>query len=186
MVKLYQRILEKMKKSNSKKEYEAEFIEFVAFLCKKDFDYLDVLYFFFNEYQKNAPAQKGNTGEIERIYKQCKSYSKVAKDLGLSYNTVRSKLEECDKKNQLFEELKIDDRYIAYIKHSLDNTQEGLTINKVVYESLIKSREKQEALEGETAADDEYTDFDWNDVIVSVDTLFESDCANEDIDFGNL
>lgn len=172
MYKLYERIYEKIIKSDSKKEYTPEFIEFLAFLCIEDIECLEVLQFFFNEYKKNTPAQKCNTGEIERMYKQGKKYTEIAKLLGLSYNTVRNKLEECDKKDKLFKKLKLDDKYIAYTNERINDCQESLTINEIVYKSMVKSMIKSKK-----------APIEYSDIFCSVDALYEENSSNGDFDF---
>lgn len=172
MYKLYERIYEKIIKSDSKKEYTSEFIEFLAFLCAEDVECWEILQFFFNEYKKNTPAQKCNTGEIERMYKQGKKYTEIAKLLGLSYNTVRNKLEECDKKDKLFKKLKLDDKYIAYINDRINDCQESLTMYEIVNKSMEKSMIKSKKVPIE------YSDIFW-----SVDDLYEGNSSSGDFDF---
>lgn len=175
MYKLYERIYEKIIKSDSKKEYTPEFIEFLAFLCAGDVECLEILQFFFNEYKKNTPAQKCNTGEIERMYKQGKKYTEIAKLLGLSYNTVRNKLEECDKKDKLFKKLKLDDKYIAHINEDINDCQESLTMNGIIFHSMINSDIKTQGEQCSFECIDSSYESD--------DAFFEEDCVNDDFNF---
>lgn len=85
-------IKEKGKKNNKNNRWE--FALFLTVLVRERIGCIEAMKLLFDYCQVVAPAEKKfNEKDLANRYKELKSYGKVGKEVGLSYNTVRQKVD---------------------------------------------------------------------------------------------
>lgn len=94
-LKFFERLQKFVKKRDKHGEkLSPEFVYFMSILIKEDIRCLDAMKFLFDYCCECAPADKKiDSVELIEKFNETRSYNKVAKEKGLSYNTVRNKIE---------------------------------------------------------------------------------------------
>lgn len=121
--KLYQFIKEGGKSNRETNTWEFAF--FMSVLIKKDIRCIDIIKFLFDYSYEFSPAEKQiNPSELAESFKKLGSYEKVAKEYGLSYNTVRSKVESFNEFIRYLDSIGADRKFIERVYKFIDYTQE--------------------------------------------------------------
>lgn len=121
--KLYQFIKEGGKSNRETNTWEFAF--FMSVLIKKDIRCIDIIKFLFDYSYEFSPAEKQiNPSELAESFKKLGSYEKVAKEYGLSYNTVRSKVESFNEFIRYLNSIGADRKFIERVYKFIDYTQE--------------------------------------------------------------
>lgn len=143
--KLYQFIKEGGKSNRETNTWEFAF--FMSVLIKKDIRCIDIIKFLFDYSYEFSPAEKQiNPSELAESFKKLGSYEKVAKEYGLSYNTVRSKVESFNEFIRYLNSIGADRKFIERVYRFIDYG-EGINIRELLEfreapreETIIKNK----------------------------------------------
>lgn len=121
--KLYQFIKEGGKSNRETNTWEFAF--FMSVLIKKNIRCIDIIKFLFDYSYEFSPAEKQiNPSELAESFKKLGSYEKVGKEYGLSYNSVRNKVESFNEFILYLNSIGADNKFIERVYKFIDYTQE--------------------------------------------------------------
>ena len=139
-VKQYKDLMRYIKEEGKKnsKENRGEFALFLTVLIREKVNCIEAMRFLFDNAQMVAPAEKKfNEKDLAEKFKKLGSYGKVAKEEGLSYNTVRQKVEYY-KEVEKFVNKDIDRELVEKIDKKIKNTD--LSIEEMLYPEMLKGK----------------------------------------------
>lgn len=139
-VKQYKDLMKyiKEKGKNNSKENRWEFALFLTVLMREKISCIEALKFLFDYAQEVAPAEKKfNEKDLAEKFRKVGSYGKIAKEEGLSYNTVRQKVENFNEVEG-FVNKDIDSDLVEKIDKKIKNTD--LSIEEMLYPEMLKGK----------------------------------------------